>query len=453
MKLLDAIREAGVVGCGGAGFPAHIKLNCQVEYLIVNAVECEPLLRTDRFIVKNKTDDIVSGIELIAEQVRAVKKVIAIKHNYTEEISALEKTIKSLKSNIEIFKLESIYPAGDEQYIVNAVTGKSVPPSGIPLDVNAVVTNVATVCCVAESAKGKPFTHKYLTITGEVENPVIVYAPIGTSFASCVEAAGKILAEDYVIIEGGPLMGKQHDKAELENLFITKTTSGLIIAPANSSVVNRKAIPLKSVLRRAKVSCIQCTQCTDLCPRYLLGHPLKPHLIMRKLGYSSDISSVEGEAQDDENLKQALICCECGVCEVFACPMELQPRQVNIYVKEILRNKGIRYHKPDNEVFSRKEFAGRKIPAKRIAARLGLGKYYDYQISGVKIIEPQKVSIPLKQHIGVPAVPVVKPGEKVTCGKIIGTIEAEKIGALVHATIDGTVTSVTDVITISREVN
>ncbi|MCL2793464.1 MAG: 4Fe-4S dicluster domain-containing protein [Spirochaetaceae bacterium] len=453
MKLLDAIREAGVVGCGGAGFPTHVKLNCLVKYLIVNAVECEPLLRTDRFIVKNKTEDIILGMELIAEQVRAEKKVIAIKYNYAEEISALEKVIKALKSNIEIFKLENIYPAGDEQYIVNAVTGKSVPPSGIPLDVNAVVTNVATVCCVAESVKGKPFTHKYLTVTGEVENPVIVYTPVGTSFASCVEAAGKILVDDYVIIEGGPLMGKQYDKTQLENLFITKTTSGLIIVPKNISVVNRNTIPLKSVLRRARVACIQCSQCADLCPRYLLGHPLKPHLIMRKLGYSSDIESDIEKAQEDEALKQALICCECGVCEVFACPMELQPRQVNIYVKKILQNKGMRYSKPDCEVFSRKEFEGRKVPTKRIASRLGLNKYYDYQISEIKIVEPKKVSIPLKQHIGVSATPVVKAGEKVECGKIIGTIEAEKIGAFVHATIDGAVTSVTDVITISREVN
>ncbi|MCL2293482.1 MAG: SLBB domain-containing protein [Spirochaetes bacterium] len=448
MVLLDVIRDAGIVGCGGAGFPTHIKLSCSVKYLIVNAVECEPLLRTDRFIIKNKTDDIVSGVLEIAKQVGALKKYVAIKRDYIEEISSLEKAIESSGSDIEIFKLDSIYPAGDEQFIVSAVTGKSVPPSGIPLDVDTVVTNAATVFCVAESLKGKPFTHKYLTVTGEVENPVIVYAPIGTSFAECIKAAGKTNIDDYVIIEGGPLMGRQYDKTQAENLFITKTTSGLIVVPKNIPVVNRNQISLKTVLRRAKTACIQCTQCTDLCPRYLLGHPLKPHLIMRKLGYAPDMEDLPL----DEDIKQALICCECGVCEVFACPMELQPRQVNIYVKKMLQSKGVRYDKPGNDYFSREELAWRKIPSKRIASRLGLSKYYNYNISELKIVEPEEVSIPLKQHIGIPATSVVERGERVNCGKIIGFIEQGKVGAFVHATINGIVTAVSDVITISREV-
>ncbi len=448
MALLDAIRKAGIVGCGGAGFPTHIKLNCSVNYLIINAVECEPLLRTDRFIIKNKTEEIIQGTELIAKQVGAQKKIIAIKKNYTEEIAALEKTLKLLNSDIKIFELESFYPAGDEQSVVNAVTGKTVPPSGIPLDVNAVVSNVATVLAILKSTEGEALTHKYLTVTGEVENPVIVYAPVGTSFADCINAAGKILAEDYIVIEGGPLMGKQYDKTQIKNSFTTKTTSGLIVVPNDIPVAEQKKIELKSVLRRAKTTCIQCTLCTELCPRYLLGHPLKPHLVMRKLGYSGNIE----ESLDDEDVKQALICCECGICEVFACPMELQPRQVNIYVKKILQKKGIRYLKPSVLSLPREELEMRKVPTKRLASRLGLGKYYDYKINELKTATPEKVSIALKQHIGVPATPVIKAGDSVKAGTIIGTIEDGKMGALVHSSIDGIVESVTDVITICREV-
>lgn len=145
MTLLEQIKEAGIVGCGGAGFPTHVKLNCTVEYLIINAAECEPLLRTDRFLMLHKAREIVTAAGMIGDMVQAGKRYIVLKETYSEEIAALEAAITELHSPVKLYKMKNFYPAGDEQIMVCDVTGRTVPPSGIPLDVGAVVSNLATV--------------------------------------------------------------------------------------------------------------------------------------------------------------------------------------------------------------------------------------------------------------------------------------------------------------------
>lgn len=439
MGLLEQIKDAGIVGCGGAGFPTHVKLNCKVEYLIVNAAECEPLLRTDRYLMLNKADEIISAVEQVADMTEASKIFIALKETYTDEIASLNNAIAKKNSRVKLFPLKNFYPAGDEQIMVLEVTGRTVPPTGIPLDVGAVVSNVATMYGIYEASKGIPFTEKYLTVTGAVANPVIVKAPIGTSFRECIEAAGGPLFSDYHILAGGPLMGKLYKKEDLDKYNVTKTTSGIVIVPDEANLVHMREQSLSTILKKAKGACIQCQTCTSMCPRYLSGHPLAPHKIMRKLAYIDDVNDV----LEDKDIREAMTCSECGVCEAYACPMGLAPRQVNVYVKKALRESGFRYQKDTETTFvSRDDREYRRIPSHRIAARLGVEKYYDYTIRDLKELTPSEVKISLQQHIGAPAEPVVKVGDTVEKGALIGSLPEKGLGANIHATISGRVSSV-----------
>lgn len=440
MPLLEQIKDAGIVGCGGAGFPTHVKLNCTVEHLIINAAECEPLLRTDRWLMIHKAAEIVTAVEMMAEMVKARHIYIALKETYQQEIQALESAISGNSSPVRLFPMRNFYPAGDEQIMVCDVTGRTVPPSGIPLDVGAVVSNLATTYSICQASQGVPFTSKYLTVTGAVTSPCIVHAPIGTSFAECLKAAGGCRSTGCHVIAGGPLMGKCYSMKEAEKLVVTKTTSGFILVPDDAPLVLNHQIPVSVSLKRAKMSCIQCSYCTQMCPRYLTGHPLKPHMIMRKLAYAQSPEDI----LDDIHVKEAMICSECGLCETYACPMGLKPRQVNIYLKGLLRQKGFRYEKPLDAFQQLEERSYRRAPSRRIAARLGVDAYYDYHIDECHELMPDVVRIPLQQHIGAPSLPTVAVGDNVETGQLIGRIPEKGLGANIHASICGRVRSVSN---------
>ena len=443
MNLKDKVFNAGIVGCGGAGFPTHVKYDAQPEHLIINAAECEPLLRTDRYIMLNFADKIIAGCEAVCAHLGAKDCTIALKSAYKEEIAALENAISAKKSAVKIHTFPSFYPAGDEQVMVYEVTGRVVPPSSIPLAVGCVVSNVATILAVSDALEDKPFTHKYLTMTGEVGEPTILHVPLGTSFKDCLKLAGGANIEDYFVISGGPMMGKPLTKEQALKSVVTKTTSGFIILPADSRLPSVHLTPVEHTINRAKSACIQCSYCTELCPRHMLGHPIQPHKIMRKLA-SGYIEAVA----DSEEAINALLCCECGVCELFACPMQLQPRKVNSLVKKELAKRGVRYPKADKEYTANANREYRKIPTKRAANRAGAGKYYDYEIKNCKSFEPKTVKIPVSQHIGAPAQAVVKKGDSVKCGDLIAVCAEGKLGANIHASISGTVSAVGFEITI-----
>ena len=177
MELLEQIVRAGVVGLGGAGFPTGKKLDCRVEWLIVNGAECEPLLRTDRYLMRHNAGRVVRAAGAVARMVGAKHCVIALKRAYTEEWKALEAALVGGGTvPIELFPLDSFCPAGDEQVLVYEVTERVVPPAGIPLDVGAVVSNLATMNAISDAMDGIPLTKKYITVTGEVKRPTIVRA-------------------------------------------------------------------------------------------------------------------------------------------------------------------------------------------------------------------------------------------------------------------------------------
>ncbi|MDR1465617.1 MAG: SLBB domain-containing protein [Oscillospiraceae bacterium] len=449
MGFLEQVRAAGVVGCGGAGFPAHAKFAAPTERLIINAAECEPLLRTDRWIAVNEADQVIRAVAAAREQLGAAEAVIALKEQYTAEIAALTAAVGRAGEAIRFHRLAGFYPAGDEQALVYEVTGRVVPPGGLPLDVGCVVSNVGTMAEVSRALDGQPFVDRLLTVAGAVAEPCMVRAPIGTPFLECLRLAGGLTeAEDIIIVSGGPLMGKPMTLEAAETAYVGKTTSGILALPARAKLWQCHTASDRQVRTRAAAACIQCSFCTQLCPRWLMGHPLEPHQIMRRFGGGRALE----EMLDDPVIRAAQYCCECGVCELIACPMRLQPRKVNTQIKRALAAKGVRPTKGESGLSVRPFREERKIPTAGAAARAGAGAYYSTELAAdLREATPERVCASLRGHIGAPALPAVRKGERVTRGQLIGEIPEGKLGARYQAPIDGTVAAAdSGTITIDR---
>lgn len=439
MELIEQIRAAGVVGAGGAGFPTYAKFGSPAEYLLMNAAECEPLLRVDQQLLEICTDDILKGFDMAAKAAGVKKAIIGIKVKHKKVIELLRNRISELGMDIEIGELPDIYPAGDEQVLVYQLTGRVVPEAGIPINVGCIVCNTETVLNIYRASEGKAVTEKFITIAGDIPNRMTVKVPVGTPVAEVLKLSGIEDFSDYAVIDGGPMMGSV--MADL-NGHVIKKNKGFIILKKDHYLIRKKSVTMQQAKRVNKATCEQCRMCTDLCPRFLLGHGTAPHKMMRVLNYNID---------DLEGQKIAQLCCQCGLCEVFSCPAGLHPKMANMYFKEKLAEQGIRYSPSKTEFEPRKVRNLRLVPSKRLVARIGL-KDFDRpaSISDIKI-EPQLVRIALSQHAGSPAVPVVTPGQSVLAGEIIGEIPEGKLGAPVHSSINGTVSEITaDYIEIRR---
>jgi Na+-translocating ferredoxin:NAD+ oxidoreductase RnfC subunit len=429
MDMIQAIKKAGVVGAGGAGFPTHIKLNTQVEVFIVNGIECEPLLETDKYLMRTYAEELVDIIDTVAAALHAKRWVIGVKDKNVVEIKALEKAVAKKGSPLEVKRVQNYYPAGDEHILVQEICGKSIPPMGLPLDVGAVVANVATLLDVKNALEGNPVTTRLITVTGAVKRPTLIQVPIGTSIAQCIELAGGPSLSDYAVLLGGPMMGTDCPKDKISETYVTKTLGGIVLVEASSYLITMKRLPMSHIIRRAESACIQCQMCTDLCPRYLNGHPLYPHKVMRAVGMHE---------QHPETLKSALICCECGVCELYACPMGLSPKTVNQFVKRTLSKEGVRFEPSKNTDYKASDLMPyRKIHTSRMVARTGLTAYADIHLETVIDFQPQVVKLHLKQGIGSPAVPCVQEGAWVTAGDLIAAVEDTTVGSQLHASISG----------------
>lgn len=439
MNLLDAIREAGIVGAGGAGFPTHVKLKAKAEWFIVNAAECEPLIETDKYLCRTYADRIVAAAVIVAGHLQAEHTVIALKKKYRAEIDALRAAIDKAGAAIEICEMGVFYPAGDEQTMVQFVTGKTVPERGLPLDVGAVVDNVGTLLGIYDAmTEGKSVSSKYLSVVGEVREAIMIHTPIGTPITQCIEAAKPHLT-DYAVIVGGPMMSRVlSDRGAIRNAVVTKTTGNLIVLPRDHYLITRAGRPMERIRAQARTACIQCRMCTDLCPRYQIGHQIRPHMVMRNLYREQTISS------NEEFLRafgDAANCCSCGVCEMFACPMGLSPRKVNEYMKGALRERGLqleRNMKPE----ARPELDMRRILTERLIARLGLSAYSGLHAHTCIELSPDEVFVPFAQHIGKPAQPVCKAGDAVNKGDLIAQAAEGALSANIHAGITGVITEV-----------
>lgn len=440
MSLIETVKDAGIVGAGGAGFPTHVKLNTKAEYFIVNAAECEPLIETDKYLCRTFADELVKGVMYIASHLEAKKSYIALKAKYKPEIAALRDAIKKNNAPVEIFEMRTFYPAGDEQIIVEQVTGRTVPERGIPIEVGAVVDNVGTVLSIYHAVNdGEKVTEKYLSVVGEVKEPVMFKVPIGTSIRACVKAAHPVIS-DYAVILGGPMMGKVFsDDGVIDQQVVTKTTGNIIVLPKDHYLIKKTEVPITRLKHQARSACIQCRMCTDLCPRFQIGHSIRPHLVMRNVWREEIIESNEEFAKC---YGEAVNCCSCGACEMFSCPMGLSPRKVNDYMKGQLRERGIMIDKTPNPA-ARPTIDLNRIPTDRLIARLGLSKYNGLHAHSCTELFPNDVFIPLAQHIGKPAAAVVKLGDTIHKGDLIGQADEKALSANIHASVNGTVSEVT----------
>lgn len=428
MNYIERIREAGLVGCGGAGFPTYIKAKSKVEIVIANGAECEPLLHKDLELMIHEPETVIGGLLQLQISTGAKKAIIGVKQKYEDRLTGLKKAIKNTK--IEINWLGDFYPSGDEYVLVYETTGRLIPPQGIPLDVGIVVNNVETLRNAFYASELKPVTHKYISVVGAVKNPSTFLVPVGSSFADVIKLAGGTTATEYAIFVSGIMMGTLTFDTSLP---ITKTCAGLVVLPVDHRLVKRKIINEKSMNRIGKSACDQCSYCTEFCPRYLLGYDVQPHKVMRSLSFTAT-----GEALWNQ---YAQLCCACGLCTLYACPEDLYPKEACDQAKADLKAKGIKWN-GKREVKVHPLGNGRRVPLKKLMSKLGILQYdVPAHFSDVKL-SPTIIRLPLSQHIGVPATPIIKIGEKVRAGQKVADIPPDKLGAPIHSSINGIVTKV-----------
>jgi Na+-translocating ferredoxin:NAD+ oxidoreductase RnfC subunit len=227
------------------------------------------------------------------------------------------------------------------------------------------------------------------------------------------------------------------------SLPVTKTTGGFIVLPVSHPLVKRRNQTTPEMKKIGQSACDQCSYCTEFCPRYLLGYQIEPHKVMRSLGFAGE--------RDDFWGTYAMNCCECNLCSLFACPEDLDPKQACVRSKTNIKLKRLEYTPPDEAIRAHPMQSHRKVSISRLTRKLGLVPYdvhADYIDDKPK---PSRVIIPLSQHIGNAAEPVVKAGDTVSVGQLIGDIPANVLGAPVHASINGRVTEVSSHIIIQAE--
>lgn len=430
--LSAGMRENGVVGAGGAGFPSYAKLNAKADTIILNCAECEPLLKLHRQVLEKYAYEIISTLEAIADAVEAERVIIAVKGSYKSAVEAVRAQLDSFKRT-EIGLLPEIYPAGDEVITIYETTGRVVPPGSIPIEVGVIVYNVETIYNVYRAmSEHAPVTYKYITIAGEVAKPVTLKAPLGMTYHELIELAGGATVENPVLIGGGPMTGRIVNGYDT----VTKTSNAVLVMPPNAYIVQKKTSKIRTDMKRAMSACCQCQMCTDLCPRHLLGHPIEPHAFMR--------SASSGVTKDVSPYINTMFCSQCGLCEMFSCFQGLSPRTLIGECKAGLRRNGIPVPKGVQAGQVNPNRESRLVSKERLTVRLGLAKYDVPAPLKDELIKPAQVKIALTQHIGAPAAAVVAKGDVVKAGQTIGVTDSSKLGVNTHASIDGTVIDVND---------
>ena len=430
-ELSHILRLSGIVGAGGAGFPTYAKLDKRAETIIMNCAECEPLLKLHRQLLEKKAYEIVRTFHMLAKCVGAREAIIGVKRTYTKTIAALMAVIGEYPE-IRLGLLDEVYPAGDEVVLIYEVTGKVIRPGGLPIESGVAVFNVETVYNIYKAVEqGKPVDDKFISVVGEVKEPVTIRVPIGCTGEEVVQAAGGAVIDNPVYFIGGPMMGYIGS----ETMPVTKTTNAVLVLPEEHMLVQRKRRKASIDLKRAAAACCQCTMCTDLCPRHLLGHPIEPHKFMR--------AATCKDIQNTDIFLNTMFCSSCGLCENYSCMQGLSPRSLISDYKSGLRAKGVKASEnvEATSVDEARQF--RKVPMERLMARLDLTRYNNPAPLVEKELPIKRVKLLLSQHIGAPAVPNVKKGDVVERGQMLAT-PAEGLSVAVHASIDGKIIEVTE---------
>lgn len=434
-ELKKILRDMGVVGAGGAGFPTYEKLYEGAKYLIMNAAECEPLFKVDQELMVNHTYKVLKGFSIIMETLNIPKGIIALKESYSESIKAIENSVKLFK-NIEIKKLKDSYPLGDELVLIYESIGEVIPQGKIPRAKGVIVINVETSLNVYNAVEEKiPVTETYITVSGNISNPKSFKVPIGIKVKDILDYMNIILGERDRILIGGPMTGRV---GNLETI-VTKTTKGILIIPENKRVFTAQEENYLHLKKQAFSACSQCQMCTDLCPRYQLGYDIQPHKIMNTVVYGDDYL----------NLLGVFSCCECNLCTLYSCHQALNPMMIIRNFKDKLKKAGL---KPlVKEVQPRKEREYRKVPGKGLKQRLGLVGMDKKAPLSIFKTDCEYFQIPLQQHIGSKSIPIVKLKEKVKIGEVLAKA-GEGLGVSIHSPVNGDVLEIAEkYILIKRE--
>ncbi len=436
MDLKELMKEAGIVGAGGAGFPSYAKLADGAQVLVINGAECEPLLYTDYVLLQRELPMVLEGIKAVQEYANIPCALLCIKEHTAKRLSLADGT--KLAERILIKTLPDVYPMGDEISLIYQATGKVVKPGNLPITAGVIVLNVETLYNVALAVKRSEYvTEKYVTIGGNIPEAIVVKVPIGISVAELFERNSIIVPEDCVVLDGGPSMGKVINP----NLaVVTKTTKGLLILPKSCEAVRSKFLDGDKSIARAETACCQCVRCTDMCPRALLGYPLEPHKMVRTAKSAAKIMP--------EMVLSATLCCGCGICESLACCQGISPKAVINEYKALLAKNKMRYVGKE-EVAPEIEREWRMVPSERWANTLGVGQYDKVG----KFVGTQKgfsrTEIYMRQHIGAPSVPCIEDGAMVKKGDKIANA-AEGLSLPQYATMDGVATVFNDKIVIDK---
>lgn len=429
MKLKQIIKDNGVAGAGGAGFPSYAKLDDKTEVVILNGAECEPLLGVDIQLLRIYAYEIVSTLDLVAKSVGAKEAIISIKSEYKETIEAVKGQLEYYP-DVSVRLLDNVYPTGDEVVLIHELLGRVVPPGSFPIDIGVTVFNVETMYNIYKAVNlGQGVKTKYLTIAGEIPKPVTVEVPLGVSVKEVVDFVGGALISNPSYIIGGPMTGE----VVSPHKTITKTSSAILVLPEDHLLINKKESNTSNDIKRARSTCCGCEMCTNLCPRNLLGHPIVPHMFMRNA--SSNITS------DVKPYINTLYCSSCGICEMYACPQSLSPRKLITEYKDGLRQEGIKTPKlGTTKVNDARDY--RKVPMERLISKLDLIKY-NTNADFVDIdLQIDKVKIEMNQHLGNPAIPIVSKGDYVEEGQLIGKAEDSSFSLPVHSSVTGIVLQV-----------
>ena len=434
MNMVDmksALFDGGVVGAGGAGFPTYAKLSDQADTIILNCAECEPLIKVDRQLMVDYINEVLSGMQMLVETMGAKEGIIAVKKSYTTSIEAVNSNIANYK-NLKLHILADIYPAGDEVVLIYETTKRVVPQGKIPILVGCVVCNVETVLNLYRKVTNNTnVVTKFVTIAGLVNKPVTVEVPVGITVKELIEMAGGLSTEECVLLMGGPMTGRICSMQDI----VTKTTKALLVLPPTCPPIEKRRRKPNLNIRNAMSVCSQCSMCTSLCPRNLLGQSIEPHVFMRALA--------NGITDNVDPFLNSFFCCSCGLCELYSCHQDLSPRSLLDGYKAGLKAKGVKIPDEPNKAvdFMREE---RKVPEHRLVERLGLHKFdvpAPFVGCPVKINE---VKLMLRQNIGAPCVPSVKVGDMVSVGQQIAAPPEGALGTCLHASIAGTITAVTE---------
>lgn len=314
-EIIELVKNAGVVGMGGAGFPTNVKLSPKepdkIDYVIINGSECEPYLTSDYRRLIEAPEILISGLKIMLKLFDNAKGIIAIEDNKMDAVIKLKELVKN-EENIEVKPLYTKYPQGAERMLIYAVTGRSINSSMLPADAGCVVDNVDTLFAINNAViNGKPLLRRVVTITGDAVNePGNYLVPIGTNHRELIEAAGGFKSEPEKIISGGPMMGMSISSLDIP---VTKTSSSLLCYIKD---------PLSEV---NQTNCINCGKCVNVCPG---------RVIPSKLAKFSERGDTESFLKYN-----GMECCECGCCS-YICPAKRNLTQaIKSMRKQILANK------------------------------------------------------------------------------------------------------------------